>query len=415
MTGTQRKHMNKKTFYDLELIPQLVDAVGQEGYKEPTEVQIRAISAMLTGRDVIATAQTGTGKTAAFLLPLLQLLQASQKKRTTGRVAAPEVLILAPTRELAAQVDECAGRYGSFLKIRHLALFGGVSKIPQIQSLQAGPRILVATPGRLLDLIGEKKLTLSEVTYLVLDEADRMLDMGFIPDVRRIINMTNVERQTALFTATMPTQIENLAQTIMADPLRIEGDKGEHRIDRISQKVMFVEKTDKVQLLLSLIRQNNMSRTLVFTRTKHRASRLARTLLKEHVRSDAIHGDKSQGARKRALADFRQGKIQVLIATDVASRGIDVDDISHVINFEMPNDAESYVHRIGRTARAGASGIAVSFCDPTELPSLSSVERLLKMRVPVDSSHEFHLEIPHRQTHITHQHKPHQRRRRRAS
>ncbi len=381
--------MDSSTFTSLRLDENTLAAVDAAGYTTPTEIQQRTIPEILAGRDVLATAQTGTGKTAAFVLPMLQRVE---KANRGGRAAKPTALILTPTRELAAQITESIRVYGKGSELRAAAIFGGASRSRQINELSSYPDIVVATPGRLLDLISDRYITLNEVTYLVLDEADRMLDMGFIPAVRQIMGMTPDTRQTALFSATMPKPVQALAHDFLRDPVRIQAESGEVRIDRIDQSVLHIDQADKIALLPDLIRDRGMFRVLVFTRTKHRASKVARVLAKENLPSDAIHGDKSQAARTRALAAFKSGKIQVLVATDVASRGIDVDDISHVVNFELPNEAETYVHRIGRTARAGAGGHAISFCDSSEMSYLRDIERLMGIELSIDRDHPYHQE-----------------------
>ena len=382
--------MQLTDFSSLMLSASLVAAVQKQGYVSPTEIQSRAIPPLLEGHDLLATAQTGTGKTAAFMLPLLHNL-ASVKGEARGW---PEALILAPTRELAIQLDESARRYSSGSGVRHAVVYGGASKYAQIQILRSRPRLLIATPGRLLDFIGEGYIRLQSVRILVLDEGDRMLDMGFIPDVRRIIGMMPEKRQTSLFSATMPHEIEALAAGILHEPIRISTEKGEMKVAQIEQKVLFVEQANKLDLLRVLIEQNEMTKALVFTRTKHKASKLAKALMRGDISSDSIHGDKTQSARQRTLEAFRRGQVRVLVATDVAARGIDVADISHVINFELPYEPETYVHRVGRTARAGTSGMALSLCDAEEIPALRAIERLLKSSIPVDRSHGYHVEPP---------------------
>jgi ATP-dependent RNA helicase RhlE len=381
--------MTSPTFKTLELHERTLAAVEAAGYTVPTEVQHRTIPEILAGKDVLATAQTGTGKTAAFVLPMLQRLQPADR---SSRKATPSALILTPTRELAAQIVESVRVYGKGSRLRSVAIYGGASRNRQIQELKQHPDIVVATPGRLLDLISDRYIDLKEVSYLVLDEADRMLDMGFIPVVRSIIAMMSSKRQTALFSATMPPAIQSLANDLLTDPVRIQAESGELKIDRIDQSVMYVDQADKIELLPKLIRDRQMFRVLVFTRTKHRARKVEKILAKQDLPSDSIHGDKSQAARTRALANFKSGKIQVLVATDVASRGIDVDDITHVVNFELPNEAETYVHRIGRTARAGAEGNAISLCDASEMSYLRDIERLMSITLRVDREHPFHQE-----------------------
>ncbi len=381
--------MNSSTFDTLQLHDRTLAAVEAAGYEVPTEIQRRTIPEILAGRDVLATAQTGTGKTAAFVLPMLQRIERAARTRGT---ATPSALIVTPTRELAAQIVESVRVYGKGSGLRPLAIYGGASRNRQITDLGSHPDIVVATPGRLLDLISDGYLNLQNVSYLVLDEADRMLDMGFIPAVRTIIGMMPANRQTALFSATMPSAIQSLANELLNKPVRIQAEAGELKIDRIAQSVMYVDQTDKLELLPRLIRERQMFRVLVFTRTKHRARKVEKILAKQNLPSDSIHGDKSQAARTRALGNFKSGKVQVLVATDVASRGIDVDDITHVINFELPNESETYVHRIGRTARAGAEGHAISLCDSTEMGYLRDIERLMGMTLSVDRDHPYHQE-----------------------
>jgi ATP-dependent RNA helicase RhlE len=390
--------MTTPQFSDFALAASIESAVKSEGYHTPTPIQSRAIPSMLGGRDILATAQTGTGKTAAFVLPLIhKLMMDAWDRRTSansGKDIWPEALILCPTRELAVQTGEAISRYGDGSNIGHTVIYGGASKKTQIHSLKARPHIVAATPGRLLDLISERHLTLKRVRYLILDEADRMLDMGFLPDVKRICEMIKGKHQTALFSATMPREIAGLASEIMTDPERISIDSRTITADHVDQSVLFVDQSDKLALLSELIQDNNMFRAIVFTRTKHRASRVAKALTKLRIKSDAIHGDKTQSARQRALEQFRSGRIQVLVATDVAARGIDVDDITHVVNFEIPNEPEMYIHRIGRTARAGAAGTAISFCSREEIKSLRAIERLIKSNISVNSSHGYHQEPP---------------------
>jgi ATP-dependent RNA helicase RhlE len=365
------------SFSELKLIEPLCRALEAEGYKTPTPIQQKAVPVVLEGRDLLGCAQTGTGKTAAFVLPILQQLATS---RRDGRIRA---LILAPTRELAAQIGERISAYGRHLRLPHTVIFGGVNQNRQVRALRPAPAVLVATPGRLLDLINQRFIDLSAVEVLVLDEADRMLDMGFIHDVRKIVALTPKSRQTLLFSATMPRDIVELARSILNDPARIDVAPASATPDRVQQSVYFVARADKRRLLERLLRSIEIDRALVFTRTKRGASRVARLLDGAGIRADAIHGDKTQGARLRALSDFKRGATRVLVATDIAARGIDVDGVSHVINYDMPDAAESYVHRIGRTGRAGASGIALSFCDNDERGVLKDIERLMGRRVPV--------------------------------
>jgi ATP-dependent RNA helicase RhlE len=360
-------------FSALALADSLREAVAAAGYREPTPIQREAIPHVVAGRDLLGCAQTGTGKTAAFALPILHRLL--DEGRSSDRPVI-RALILAPTRELAAQIGASFARYGKGSGLRGLVVFGGVSKLPQTQALRRGVDILVATPGRLLDLMNDGAAQLGSVRTFVLDEADRMLDMGFIQDVRRITRALPRERQTLLFSATMPREIQELADRILVDPVRLAVDPVASTCEPIAQSVYFVETRRKVALLQRLLGEAGVDRALVFTRTKRAASRLAQQLAKAGVVADAIHGNKSQPARERALAGFKSGRTRVVVATDIAARGIDVKDISHVINFELPMEAESYVHRVGRTGRAGASGIALSFCSAEERPRLTAIERL---------------------------------------
>lgn len=382
--------MNSQSFDGLGLSSRIRNAVSHQGYSVPTDIQHKAIPPMLAGGDLLATAQTGTGKTAAFLLPVLDRIERGEigSRRADG----PAVLVLAPTRELAAQIGESAAAYSRGTGITHTVIFGGVNKAGQITQLRRRPKILIATPGRLLDLIGERHIRLDAVEVFILDEGDRMLDMGFIPEVRRIAGMIGAERQTALFSATMPPPIEKLAGDLLRNPVRVAGERSELAIDRIAQEVLHIPQGEKTAFLSTLIRDRGMYKAIVFTRTKHKAARLAKQLDKQGLRADSIHGDKSQNQRRRALDSFHQGRIQILVATDVASRGIDVDDITHVINYDLPNEPESYVHRIGRTARAGASGSAISMCDPSELPYLRAIEKLQNVRITVNRDHAHHVE-----------------------
>jgi ATP-dependent RNA helicase RhlE len=374
------------TFNDLGLVEPLQRAVAAEGYTTPTPIQAQSIPQLLTGRDLLGVAQTGTGKTAAFALPMLQRLAQSRKGLMPK---APRALVLTPTRELAVQIGESFKTYGRHLGLRHAVIFGGVGQHPQAQALARGLDILVATPGRLLDLMGQNLARLDKLEIFVLDEADRMLDMGFIHDVRRIIATLPAQRQTLLFSATMPTDIANLANSILRDPATVTVTPVATTAERIDQWVLFVEHGDKRALLGEVLKDQSIKRALVFTRTKHGANRLAEQLGKMGVRADAIHGNKSQNARQRALADFTAGKLRILVATDIAARGIDIDGITHVINYELPNVPESYVHRIGRTARAGADGIALSFCDVEERAYLRDIERLIRLSIPVVPDHPF--------------------------
>jgi ATP-dependent RNA helicase RhlE len=364
-------------FKDLGLRPELCAAVEGRGYREPTPIQAQTIPSILAGKDVLGGAQTGTGKTAAFALPMLQLLE---KPAASG----PRALILTPTRELAEQVAESFIAYGRHLHLKVMKIYGGVPIKPQIRSLVRGIDIVVATPGRLLDHVQQRTIDLSNVEILVLDEADRMLDMGFINDIRAILRqLTNSTRQTLMFSATYAKDVEKLALNILNDPVRVEVAKRNAAADDIRQSVYFVDRARRLDLLVHLIREGSWYQVLIFVRTKHGADRLAKKLNKADIPSAAIHGDKKQGARTRALENFKTGDLQALIATDIAARGIDLVDLSHVVNFDLPLQAEDYVHRIGRTGRAGKSGDALSFVMPEEAKKLSEIERVVKIEIPV--------------------------------
>jgi len=374
------------------LIQPLQRALADEGYSEPTPVQAEAIPPLLQGEDVLGVAQTGTGKTAAFTLPVLHQLT----KHPAKRPGAIRALVLTPTRELASQVGQSVATYGKYLSLKHYVIFGGVSQGPQVRTLRRGVDVLVATPGRLLDLHQQGELSLSHVEFLVLDEADRMLDMGFIHDLKRIRALIPEQRQTLLFSATMPKSIAKLAGEFMIDPVRVEVTPQSTPVERITQQVMFTEKANKRKLLAHLLGELPIDRAIVFTRTKHGANRVVKSLDKAGFTAAAIHGNKSQNARTRALDGFKSGDIKVLVATDVASRGIDVDGISHVFNFDLPNESESYVHRIGRTGRAGREGVAISFCDDSEGGYLRDIERLtgVPLAPMMDQPFHFHGAIP---------------------
>ena len=374
-------------FSDLGLMRPLLRAVETAGYVQPTPIQIQAIPPLLAGRDLLGVAQTGTGKTAAFTLPLLQRLWRAER-RPKPRTA--RVLIMTPTRELAIQIGESFANYGRHLRLRHTVIFGGVGQRPQVRALAQGVDVLVATPGRLLDLMGQGHLYLDDVEAFVLDEADRMLDMGFIHDVRRVVRELPNERQTLLFSATMPATIGELAGSVLRDYVRVDIAPKVTTVERIEQRVLFLDKGDKRRLLGDLLGGDDVERAIVFTRTKRGADRVAQFLSRCGVTCDAIHGNKSQNARQRALAAFSTGRVRALVATDIAARGIDVDDVTHVINFDLPNEPESYVHRIGRTARAGAAGVALSFCDAEEVPYLRAIERTIRQAVPIDAGHAYH-------------------------
>ena len=372
-------------FQSLGLSNKLLLAVQQEGYTTPTPVQVQTIPPLLDGRDVLGVAQTGTGKTAAFALPVLQAMsRATQQKRNI------RALVLSPTRELAAQIDERFSAYSQHLDIRHKVIFGGVNQNPQVKALQKGIDVLVATPGRLLDLIGQGHIDLGNVEFFVLDEADQMLDMGFIRDIKKILNLLPKQRQNLLFSATMPKSIADLAALFLNNAVTIDVSPEEITVDRIEQKIMFVRKADKRRLIVKIIKQERVRKGIVFTRTKHGANRLVKQLAQSGINAAAIHGNKSQSARTKALANFKNGEVTVLVATDIASRGIDVNDITHVFNYDLPNEPESYVHRIGRTARAGKSGIAYGFCDDTESGYLVGIQQLIGFDIVVDDTHEYH-------------------------
>jgi len=375
-----------KNFESLGLSKKLLEAVESEGYTNPTPVQEQSIPPLLSGRDVLGVAQTGTGKTAAFALPVLQIMS---RYKTQGKRYI-KTLILSPTRELAAQIGERFSAYGEHLDIRHKVIFGGVNQNPQVRALQKGIDVLVATPGRLLDLINQNHINLGRVEFFVLDEADRMLDMGFIRDIKKVLKLLPHKRQNLLFSATMPKSIANLAGSFLHNAIMIDVSPKEITVDRIKQKIMFVRKVDKRRLLVNLIKQEKVRCGIVFTRTKHGANRLVKQLDQSRINAVAIHGNKSQGARTKALAGFKDGSIAILVATDIASRGIDVDGITHVFNYDLPNEPESYVHRIGRTARAGRSGIAYGFCDESESGYLIGIQQLIGYEIDSELNHEFH-------------------------
>jgi len=374
------------SFSSLGLEAFLLQALERQGYEVPTPIQAASIPSLLEGRDLLGVAQTGTGKTAAFALPIIQLLSASQS-RPVARGC--RTLVVAPTRELAAQIDSSFAAYGSTSRLTRACVFGGVGKSPQARALGRGVDVLTATPGRLLDLHSEGQLRLDHVEIVVLDEADRMLDMGFIRDVRRIIALLPKDRQTLLFSATMPKDIAALASTVLRDPVKVSVSPEKPTVDLIDQQVAYVEKADKRAFLAGLIEAQGAQRAIVFTRTKHGADRLAHSLEAAGIPAQAIHANKSQNNRTKTMDGFRSGELRVLVATDLAARGIDVDGVTHVYNYELPDVAETYVHRIGRTARAGASGAAVALCDPEEKPLLRAIEKLMRKSVPVGSGEAF--------------------------
>ena len=380
------------------LLPEIQRALGSEGYETPTPIQEQCIQQLLDGRDLLGSAQTGTGKTAAFTLPLLQRLQADGRRPKKG---TPRALILAPTRELAAQIGESIATYGQHLKLSHTVIFGGVSQGRQVNALRRGVDILVATPGRLLDLMGQGFIRLNEVEYFILDEVDRMLDMGFLPSIRKVLETLPAKRQTLFFSATMPPNMVSLAESMLRNPARVTIAPDKPAVERIDQKVLFVGKQNKIPLLVSLLDGGQVEKTIVFTQMKHVANRVVQKLSAAGIESAAIHGNKSQGARTKALDGFKQGRIHVLVATDVAARGIDIDDVTHVINYDLPVEAETYVHRIGRTARAGADGSAISFCCAEDRSQLNDIERLLGKSVPPSTDHAFHSEETRNANHST--------------
>lgn len=371
-------------FKNLGIIDPILKALANEGYTAPTPIQQQAIPLVLGGRDLLGCAQTGTGKTAAFAIPIIQLLSLQKQKRP-----GIKSLILTPTRELAIQIDESFAAYGKFAGIRHTVIFGGVSQLHQTNALKKGVDVLVATPGRLLDLISQRFVDLKNLEIFVLDEADRMLDMGFIHDVKKIIALLPQKRQTLFFSATMPPEIQKLADTLLTKPAFVEVTPPSSTVDKIQQQLFLTYKADKPKLLLHLLTEEKIGSALVFTRTKHGADRVVKFLARENVKAAAIHGNKSQNARQNALKDFKSGKLQVLVATDIAARGIDIDELANVFNFDLPNIPETYVHRIGRTGRAGNSGVAMSFCDAEELKDLKDIEKLIGKKIPVVEGHPY--------------------------
>ena len=375
-------------FNELPIIEPILKALAEEGYSQPTPIQEQSIPHTMRGRDMLGCAQTGTGKTAAFAIPILQRLLESEKPNQDRRRPI-RCLILTPTRELAIQIEESFTAYGRHLPLRHAVIFGGVSQKAQTDTLQRGVDILVATPGRLLDLIQQGFVRLRDLEIFVLDEADRMLDMGFIHDVKKVIAQLPQKRQTLFFSATMPPEIAGLANSILTDPLTVSVTPVSSTAEKVNQSIFFVEKNDKKRLLIHLLEDRSIRSALVFTRTKHGANRLAGDLVKAGVRTEAIHGNKSQTARQNALKNFKNGTTRVLVATDIAARGLDIEELSHVINYELPNVPETYVHRIGRTGRAGASGEALSFCEAEELPYLKDIQKLIKQTVPVVEEHPY--------------------------
>jgi ATP-dependent RNA helicase RhlE len=370
------------SFKNLRLIEPILKALDEEGYETPTQIQQKSIIPILEHKDILGCAQTGTGKTAAFTIPILQLLQ-EQREANNSRTRNIEVLILTPTRELAIQIGESIAAYGRHLRLKHLVIFGGVSQHAQVNSIRNGIDILVATPGRLLDLMQQGFISLSNIKFFVLDEADRMLDMGFIHDVKKIIAKLPVKRQSLFFSATMPPEISQLADMLLKNPVKVEVTPVSSTAEMIQQAVYFIEKNDKQGLLIDILKDRSIESLLVFTQMKHAADKLSKRLNAAGINAAAIHGNKSQNARQTALENFKSKKVRVLVATDIAARGIDIDQLSHVLNYELPNVPETYVHRIGRTGRAGASGIALSFCSSEERSYLKDIEKLIKKSIPV--------------------------------
>lgn len=376
-------------FTDLTIIKPILDALTEEGYTKPTPIQQKAIPHILEGRDLLGCAQTGTGKTAAFAIPMLQLLAKPKSMESSGQRSI-RALILTPTRELAIQIQDSFNAYGRHLRLKNLVVFGGVNQNPQVDALRRGVDILVATPGRLLDLISQGHIRLNEIEIFVLDEADRMLDMGFVHDVKRIITKIPVKRQTLFFSATMPDEIQSLANSILKNPEKVEVAPVSSTADTIQQSLFYVAKENKRSLLAYILEDKNIETALVFTRTKHGADKVVKELTRIGVSAEAIHGNKSQNARQRALNNFKNRETRILVATDIAARGIDVDELTHVINYELPNVAETYVHRIGRTGRAGLSGTSFSFCDAEEMSDLKDIHKLIGKQIPVNEHHPYH-------------------------
>lgn len=377
--------MTIASFYDLGLVEPLTRALAENKYTTPTPIQLNAIPSLLENQDLLGIAQTGTGKTAAFALPILQHLfttQCAPKPRST------RALVLAPTRELAIQIADSFQIYGKYLSLRQCTIYGGVNQKPQVKTMSKGVDVLIATPGRLLDLMQQDLVDLGSVTHLILDEADRMLDMGFINDIKKIIAKIPRQRQTLLFSATMPGSISKLANSLLNDPKTVEVTPEVVTVEKIDQSLYKVAKKDKRALLVTLLQNEEITKAIIFSRTKHGANRIVRELDDARISAAAIHGNKSQSARQKALAAFKNGEIRTLVATDIAARGIDVDNISHVINYDLPSEPESYVHRIGRTARAGTQGTAISFCDETEGKVLNAVEKVIKFKLEVSKTPE---------------------------
>jgi ATP-dependent RNA helicase RhlE len=375
------------SFESLNLIEPIQKALAEEGYTTPTPIQAQAIPIILQGTDLLGVAQTGTGKTAAFAIPILQLLHKNHTFSKGKR--SIKALIVTPTRELAIQIDDSFQAYGKYTGLTHTVIFGGVKQGRQTDALQNGVDILVATPGRLLDLINQRFITLKDIQLFILDEADRMLDMGFVHDIKKLLAILPPRRQSLFFSATMPPEIQKLSDSILYKPQKVEVTPVSSTADTIKQALYFVDKNNKNALLLDILKDDKIETALVFTRTKHGADKVVKTLLKSNIKAEAIHGNKAQNARQRALDNFKAKTTRVLVATDIAARGIDVDDLAYVINFEIPNIPETYVHRIGRTGRAGANGTAFSFCETEELPYLKDIQKLIGKKIPVIENHDY--------------------------
>jgi ATP-dependent RNA helicase RhlE len=376
------------SFNNLQLIEPVLKALVHEGYTTPTPIQQQAIPPILEQKDLLGCAQTGTGKTAAFAIPILQLMHQQQQQGPQGRRNI-KVLVLTPTRELAIQIEESFKAYGKYLDLRQLVIFGGVSQVNQVNTLRRGVDILVATPGRLLDLMNQNYISLRDIKFFVLDEADRMLDMGFVHDVKRIIAKLPAKRQTLFFSATMPPEIQQLANALLTNPVKVAVTPVSSTVEIIQQSLFFVEKQNKPMLLTHILADASIKTALVFTRTKHGADKIAKGLSRSGISAEAIHGNKSQNARQAALSNFKSRRTRVLVATDIAARGIDIDELTHVMNYDLPNVPETYVHRIGRTGRAGASGIAISFCDAEEKEFLRDIQKLIQKTIPVVADHPY--------------------------
>jgi len=386
------------TFQELQLSAPILHALHGEGYTHPTPIQEQAIPFVLQGRDLFGCAQTGTGKTASFAIPIIQMLDKGETNNKSYKYI--KALILTPTRELATQIDKSFSSYGKHTSLKHEVIFGGVSQSLQMNALKGGTDILTATPGRLLDFIHQGYINLEDLQFFVLDEADRMLDMGFIHDIKKIIQILPKERQTLFFSATLPPQIAKLANSLLRNPVHVEVTPVATTAEKIEQSVYMVNKQDKPSLLVHLLKEEQINRVLVFSRTKHGADKIAKFLNRQNIKADALHGNKSQNAREYALDSFKKGHLKVLVATDIAARGIDVDDLSHVVNFDLPDVAETYVHRIGRTGRAGKDGIAFSFCDHEERDNLKEINKLTKQLIPVVENHPYAL-LPKKQPQAT--------------